>query len=177
MKSKLDDCDFLNFVLDYDILLFTECWHSKLSNINIDGYSCFSCPRPKFNSKAKRNSGGVVVYFKNKLLNYIELVSLHANGYIWFKLKKQFLHTENDAFICACYIPPQDSSVYRNINSTLFEYDFFQHISNDIRHYTNLGDVYLYGDMNARTGLGMAFILIRIGANHQMKRCGNLRRL
>ena len=132
-------------------MLFTECWHSKLSNIEIDGYSYISCPRPKFNSKAKRNSGGVIVYFKNKLLNFIELVSLNENGYIWFKLKKQFLHTDNDAYICTCYIPPQESSVYKNINSTLFEYDFFQHISHDTRYYNNLEDVHLYGDINART--------------------------
>ena len=35
LKAKLDDCDFLNFVSDFDIFMFTECWHSKLSNIDI----------------------------------------------------------------------------------------------------------------------------------------------
>ena len=152
IRSKLDDCDFLNFISDYDILLFSECWNSKTSNINIDGYCNFNCPRPKFNRKAKRDSGGVIVYFKNKFVNHIELVNVNQNGIIWFKLKKTFLLTENDVYICLTYIPPMDSQVYKNINSTLFEFDFFQHLSNDIRHYSNLGDVYLQGDLNSRTG-------------------------
>ena len=152
LKSKLDDCDFFNFISDYDILLFSECWHSKLSNIDIEGYSHFSCPRPKFNRKAKRNSGGVIVYFKNILSSHLELVNVNQNGIIWFKLNKTFLLTDNDAYICLSYVPPEDSSVYKNINSTLFEFDFFQHLSNDIRYYNTMGDVFLHGDMNSRTG-------------------------
>ena len=67
-------------------------------------------------------------------------------------MKKQFPRTDNDAYFCTCYIPPHDSNVYKNINSSLFEYDLFQHISNEMRHFNNLGDVYLQDDMNARTG-------------------------
>ena len=55
-----------------------------------------NCPRPKFNRKAKRDSGGIIVYFKNKFINHIELVKVNQNGIIWFKLKKTFLLAEND---------------------------------------------------------------------------------
>ena len=153
LRSKLDDCDFLNFISDFDILIFTETWSSQTSNVNIDGYNYFNCPRPKFNNKAKRNSGGVIIYYKHKLCNSLELITLNNKGIIWFKLKKEFLLTDNDAYFCSCYIPPEDSSLYKNVKSSLFEFDFFQHLSNDIRHYSTLGDVYLQGDTNCRTGL------------------------
>ena len=133
--------------------MFSETWHTKTSNINIDGYNYFSCPRPKFNRKAKRDSGGVIVYFKQKFTNYIELINSNQNGIIWFKLNKKLLLTDNDAYICTCYVPPEESTVYKNINSSLFEFDFFEHLNNNIRHYSNLGDVYLNGDLNSRTGL------------------------
>ena len=51
-----------------------------------------------------------------------------------------------------CYIPPHDSAVYRNVNSSLYEFDFFEHLNTCIRKYSDLGDVYLSGDLNSRTG-------------------------
>ena len=143
----------MNFINDFDILILTETWHSKTSNINIDGYCHFSCPRPKFNSNARRNSSGVIIYYKTTYFNHIELVNVNQNGIIWFKLKKEFLLTENDAYFCSLYIPPESSTLYKNVKSSLFEFDFFQHLSNEIRHYSSLGDVYIQGDTNCRTGL------------------------
>ena len=73
-----------------DILLFTETWHEKKTNLSIQGYDCFSCPRPKFNSRAKRDSGGIVVYFSLK--NYVHLVELNQNSAIRFKLSKELFN-------------------------------------------------------------------------------------
>jgi len=111
-----------------------------------------SCPRPKCYKKAKRFSGGVIVFFKQYLSKGIELVQLNNRGVIWFKLKRTFIGIESDVYICATYIPPQESSVLSNINSPLYEYDFFYIISADIVRYGQLGDVMLAGDHNARVG-------------------------
>jgi hypothetical protein len=51
-----------------------------LSNIEIDGYETFSCPRPKFNNKAKRNNGGVAIYYRDYLKNCIELLNIDEKG-------------------------------------------------------------------------------------------------
>ena len=133
------------------MLLLTETWNSKLSNIHIDGYCSFSCYRPKSNRKAKRHSGGIIIYFKECFANKIVLVSMNNNGIIWFKLKKEHFGSENDIYICTCYIPPEDSCVYRNANSDLFQYDFFEQLNSDIIKYSDYGDLYLTGDFNART--------------------------
>ena len=42
---------------------------------------------------------------------------------------------------------PEYSPVYN-----IYDKDIFQTIENDINHFENLGDVYLFGDMNSRVG-------------------------
>ena len=143
---------------DYDILLLTETWNSNLSNTKIDGYESFNCSRPKSNKKAKRDSGGVIVYYKQRYRNYLQLISINTNGLVWFKLKKEIGNFENDLILCLCYIPPEGSSVYRNENSDLYDYDFFESLNNDIIRYSELGTIYLAGDFNSRTGSELDFV-------------------
>ena len=140
------------FVQSYDLILLTETWTSSISNIDIDGYESINCPRPKCNRKAKRDSGGIVIYYKHFLHNKIELIKLNTKGILWLKIKGQSVGVENDLYFCTCYVPPEESSVYKNIRSSLYEFDFFDQLNNDILHYSNLGDVYLMGDLNSRTG-------------------------
>ena len=152
LSSKLNDADFLDFISNYDILIFTETWLAKSTNVNIDNYLCFSCPRPKYNKKAKRHSGGVILYYKKKYFGYIKLISENERGILWFKLSKTYFGTENDLLICSCYVPPEGSDVYKNRHSQLFEYDFFDQLSIDILNYSQLGDIMLTGDFNSRIG-------------------------
>ena len=134
------------------MILFTETWNSKVTNIDIKNYEHFSCPRPKSNLKAKRHSGGLIIYYKAKYHNCIELVNINSKGIVWFKLKRTYFGTENDLYFCTCYIPPESSNVYKNAISPLYEYDFFDQLNIDISNYSNLGDIYVTGDLNARTG-------------------------
>lgn len=151
-------CDFINFVSDYDIILLTETWNSKITDIHLKGYDHYNCPRPKYNQNSKRNSGGVIVYFKEYFSKRIELLKTDENGIIWFKLKHKDGTSENDMFICLCYIPPEDSAVYRNVRSPMYEFDFFESLNNDIRIYNELGHVYLLGDLNSRTSDSLDYV-------------------
>ena len=51
-----------------------------------------------------------------------------------------------------CYIPPENSNVYKNVKSPLYEFDFFEQLCEDVRKYSDFGKVYITGDLNARTG-------------------------
>ena len=124
--SKLDDQDFLDYISKFDILILTEKWHSKITNLNINGFDNFSCLRPKANEKAKRNSGGVIVFFKHYLNGCIDLIESDEKGFIWFKLNKEYSYLTTDTYFCCCYIPPEDSCLYRNPNALLDEVDFFR---------------------------------------------------
>lgn len=152
ISSKLDDSDFISFITKYDLLFFTESWISKTTPVSLLGYECIKCPRPKYNSKAKRNSGGVLVYYKQEYSRYLSVAKVDPKGLIWLKLSKCFLQSENDVFICVCYIPPEDSSLYNNINSELFQFDFYEYLSSEVRVFSSYGQVFILGDFNARTG-------------------------
>ncbi len=143
---------------EYDILLFTETWNSKCQNVDISEYEHVSCSRPKFNRKAKRHSGGVLVFYKDRSINMLEVVDLNCNGIIWFKLKKEFFGNDRDLFLCCCYIPPEGSSVYKNANSSLYDFDFFDQLNCDIVKYRYHGDVYITGDLNSRIGIKADFV-------------------
>lgn len=155
---KLVDDDFLNYINDYDILLLTETWNARTTNININGYKSFVCPRPRTNTRAKRASGGVIVYYKQWLENKLELVKTDYRGIIWFKLKKDLTNYDSDLYFCTCYIPPENSSVYKNVNSDLFECNFFDMISDDVLVYSEQGKVVICGDTNSRVGIRPDYI-------------------
>ena len=152
LVTKLNDDDFISLINNYDLILLTETWTSKISNIDINGYESINCPRLKCNKRAKRDSGGIAIYYKTKYQNCIELVNINSKGIVWLKLKRTYFGTVNDLYLCTCYIPPESSNVYKNPVSPLYEYDLFDQLNNDIRNYSNIGDVYVTGDLNARTG-------------------------
>ena len=133
-------------------------WTSNLSNIQINGYEHYNCPRLKCNKKAKRDSGGIAIYYKQYLSNHIELIKCNQVGIVWFKISKSFLCVDNDAYFCVCYVPPEGSAVYRNSKSSLFEVDFFELLNEDVMFYNNRGDVYVTGDLNSRVGKNLDYI-------------------
>ena len=96
LKSKLDDCDFLNYVCEFDVLLFTETWNSKVSNVQIEGCERVVCHRHNSNSKVIRNSGGVILYYKQEYSQVIEISSINNVGIIWFKIKIEFTCSDDD---------------------------------------------------------------------------------
>ena len=113
--KKLADTDFLEYIQTYDILFLTEAWNNQYTNSNIQGYSVHSGPRPRCSKRAKRDSGGIVIYCKNKLSNGIEFVKMDNRGIVWLKMKKTFFNFENDQYFCICYIPPEKSKLYTDV--------------------------------------------------------------
>ncbi|MES9881010.1 MAG: reverse transcriptase domain-containing protein [Sedimenticola sp.] len=151
LQSKLNDLDFLDLITKYDILFFTETWTGATANVQINGFHEITCNRPKCSKRAKRDSGGIVIYCKNKLSDNLKVVKLDEKGIVWLKLPKEDFKMQNDVYFCICYIPPERSRLYRNL-CALQNFDFFDNLSDDIRYYSNIGSVYICGDMNGRTG-------------------------
>ena len=88
----------------------------------------------------------------------VEQMSVNSNGIIWLKLKCALTGNSADQYFCLCYIPPEDSKLYKYHNSELYNFDFFECLNSDIRHYSDCGEVYLTGDFNARTECRADFI-------------------
>ena len=74
----------------YNIIVFTETWSSELSHMNMDDYKYFAVHRPR-SAGAKRDSGGVAIYYENHLDNVIEFIKSSNYDLLWIKINDNIL--------------------------------------------------------------------------------------
>ena len=132
--------------MKHDIICLSEIHCSNEDNISINGYNCFKLCRP-VTQKINRHFGGIVIYYKTHLKNGIKFLEHTNDDYVWFKLCKYFFNLEEDYYICYAYVPPENSSYYKNRKQ-----DTLSFIENDIMKYSQKGYISILGDLNARTG-------------------------
>lgn len=137
----------MNIITENDIVFLYESWTCSSSDIELNGYISYNFYRKFQHRNAKRQSGGIVLYFKESLKNGIEIVKNHADTIIWIKLNHEFFHFDTDVYICGTYLWGEESPAY-NIASI----DLFELLENDVDCYSNLGSVYIIGDLNSRVG-------------------------
>ena len=135
----------------YDINILLETWKGDAPDIKIPNYFSFSKCRAK-KKRARRNSGGIIVYVKEDLKKGIECVKniTKSKNRIWLKLDKTFFGLCQDLYICGIYIPPLNSPHYDNE---------FEHLESEINLLTGKGRIFITGDFNSRTSKELDFIL------------------
>jgi len=129
--------------------LITETWRKDNTKLNIDGFWDFSQIRPK-HRKAFQHSGGITVLIKHHVKPGIKVAD-STEGFIWLKLDKSFFHFTNDVYLCAAYIPPQNSTKAIH-NKT----DYYQSLLDSCFKFSCLGNIIIAGDLNARIGYNPA---------------------
>ena len=131
----------------YDVILLSESWTSKISNIDIDGYQSHVVNRRKTKSGARRSAGGIVVYIKEVLCRVITVLKRGPNDSIWLKYENS---VGSDIIFCACYIPPMNSAGFTNADTDLFD-SLVSDLATFKEKYGNVNFV-ISGDLNGRTG-------------------------
>ena len=106
-RYKLSDPQFIDYITKYDLIMLCETWTSAKSNFTIPNYEAFYSHRPKRNKKAKRCSGGVIIYVKERLLGAVSMIKNDIPDILWLKIDRKYIGTAKDLLICACYIAPQ----------------------------------------------------------------------
>lgn len=149
LKRKLCEQDFLDYLNEYDIVFFNETWLSKHDTYNFDINNF--CVEHIYGNKSKnirkgRFSGGISFYYRSNLKKHVKIVEKNDYGILWVKISAELFDFEEDVYICHTYIPPIDSKVLNYAN-----FDFFEQIELDIIKYTDLGKVFVTGDLNSRT--------------------------
>ena len=86
------------------------------------------------NTTKGRFSGGLSIYYKERLNNDLSVINTHQSGIMLIKLSKQLFNFDEDIFICNTYILPTSS-------------DFFEQLESDIAVYKNSGKIFLAGDL------------------------------
>lgn len=125
----------------------SETWTAKKSKIDINGYANpIHSYRKIVNKKAKRNSGGLIVYIRDSIRKGIKLIKNEIDCLIWIKLDKHFFKIQEDVYLAISYIAPENSRFHQ-----IYDVDIFQKLEMDISEFSSEGVVIVAGDLNSRT--------------------------
>ena len=87
-------------------------------------------------------SGGIGIFVKQPLFQHISL--LESDYVLWVSISKKVFNTDEDIYVGAIYIPPNDSKFYNSNEMENFKVEITSMcVSNKY--------VILMGDFNART--------------------------
>ena len=140
MKSKLKVPDLENLCQNYDIVSFIETKFDDYDSVNIANFTGL----PTLNRKKFKNkSGGIAVYVKSYLFDYILPLKSGNDNVLWFTFKN-CIFSEPVVF-GVVYIPPEGSS-YSSI-------DIFDSIESELVHFISEKNykICLMGDFNSHT--------------------------
>ena len=127
-----------------DFIILTEI--GSCTDLEITGYKSFvQFSTPNQSRKGGRNSGGIALFYKNKLDKNIVITKTTQN-YVWFIIKKDLLNSMKDIHVCGIciYIP--------SCNSKYFDPEIFDQLEQDIIDFSPTRSIILMGDFNSRTG-------------------------
>lgn len=134
-----------------DIICIMESWGDESQNFDYEGFEHYELHRTE-NKTCRRNSGGILVYIRDKFVSNDILVMKCNDTHIWFKLKSDFFNFENDLYLCICYFPPSNSSRQGIIDTNAYDVLLeniihFQDVTNERCNFM------IVGDLNSRIGL------------------------
>ena len=157
LKRKIAEHDFLQYIYQYDIVFLSETWLSKTDSINLDinGYLGTHISGNKSQRTRKgRYSGGISVYYRTDLKNYVTVLEIQQCGILWLKLSSALFPFDEDVYLCNVYIPPSTSNVLRHS-----DIDIYDQIETGIIRYNNIGKVFVTGDLNGRTSDSIDYLI------------------
>jgi exonuclease III len=143
-RNKFNDPEFITILKEHDIMCLVETHCVAENDMVLPNYISYDAVRPKSKHETT-NHGGVSILVKKSIKNGVELV-YKCTDYIWIVLRSKFFGVEKDVYMCAVYIPPENSQYLKD------KEDLLECISNDTVKYSKKGYVILAGDFNARTG-------------------------
>lgn len=72
--NKLKTLEMQKIFSSSDIVLLTETWTNDFSDIAVDNFEAFILNRKDNKKRSKRNSGGIIMYIRNKFVSKDTLV-------------------------------------------------------------------------------------------------------
>ena len=140
LGSKMDDSEFVNTLLSFDICFLQETWCTQ--KFTVPGKYVFCKHAVKNNNSGGRYSGGIAVVISEKLKQGIKIMKSCEYG-IWIKLDKKCFNIDSNVYVCGLYLHP--------INSPYASKSPYEAIERDITDCYSDGDILLVGDTNSRT--------------------------
>ena len=99
-------------IKSHDIFIIVESWLGKNDSCpKIHGFVNYTSER-KRKGKVRRDSGGVLIYYRQDIGKGVQKVESTLKDAIWLKLDKNDFGLNKDLCLCAVYIPSRNSPTY-----------------------------------------------------------------
>ena len=151
--QKTHDPGFSALFTFFDILALTETWHSdgncikKVKNNIPSDYLYIHNPRKNKDRKSKRNSGGIIIFYRKHLHKAINIHDKETENMLWIKIKNNYLNLDKDLYIGTIYNSPINSTYTKKL-----DLDFYQTLLDKMTSFSRNDYVLIGGDFNSRTG-------------------------
>ena len=116
LQNKLDNCDILNYLKQFDIhvVALLETWKVENSDVRniLCGYTSFEIPAFKYENVG-RPMCGIIVYVKNHIMQFVHRIQSDCKFALFLKLEKSVNDTSKDVLFSFTYLPPETSYAYK----------------------------------------------------------------
>ena len=121
-------------------------------------FKVLSLSRDNRNINAKRNSGGIAIYIREKYFTPNMLFKSDSDDILWIKFDGKLFEITSDVFLCFGYITPSDSSREALIETSVFDRisDHIIEISGETHNNYHL---IVCGDLNCRSGTEPDYVM------------------
>ena len=115
---------------------------NKTEGLEVNNFKCYKKCRQR---SGKKGHGGIAVYFRTELKQGISYIPTNNENAIWCKLDKTYFDLQSDIYLATIYLSPEKYEKQKNKN-------YIEQLENEIVKFSELGDIMLQGDLNARCG-------------------------
>ena len=130
----------------------------NFSDVQFPGFQSYVLNRKLKKRNAKRDSGGIAIFIKDKYVSSDTLVFQDEDDILWVKLCDQMFNLDKDLYACLSYVLPEGSS-----SQSMVETNIFDRLMNSMVYVNNIANDNAYllmcGDFNARTAICPDFVV------------------
>lgn len=101
LNNKLTNTNCVSNLKNFVLVFLTECWCKDIdTEVNVEGFC-----EPIILYRKKMRDGGITLFFKEWLKNYIHIEKTCADTYMWVRLDKLATGYCTDIFLCVIPLP------------------------------------------------------------------------
>ena len=146
LVDKLECPEFIELVSVYDVIMLSETWTNEKDELGIDDFEKPFCKHRDRKVNARRDSGGLCVFFRKCIVKGISEVPWDFEDGMCFKLDKCYFGWKEDMYLLCVYMRPE----YSSRADLDVDNDIYELVEQQIAKVSELGDVMCMGDFNAR---------------------------
>jgi exonuclease III len=153
--EKFRESDLVSFLFaSNDIIILTETHANIKTEYDFPNFHYLNYARKHVHPNAPGPSGGIGIFIRDSLYEGVHVYS-YNECIVWVQLSKTYYGGLKDKLIACCYFPPDGSSY---IHNTIENTDYFNILQSELAKHGDTVDVYICGDLNARTGSRQEYV-------------------